>query len=87
MKKILGVYSAPQPHWVGDGFPVRSLFSYESHGKQLSPFLLLDYAGPARFPQRPSLAVWVSIPIAALKPSRLSTRGKWRTGIPPVRVA
>ena len=41
MKKILGVYSAPQPHWVGDGFPVRSLFSYESHGKQLSPFLLL----------------------------------------------
>ncbi|MQX53987.1 pirin family protein [Alcanivorax sediminis] len=50
MKKILGVYSAPQPHWVGDGFPVRSLFSYESHGRQLSPFLLLDYAGPARFP-------------------------------------
>ena len=42
MKKILGVYSAPQPHWVGNGFPVRSLFSYESHGKQLSPFLLLD---------------------------------------------
>ena len=27
MKKILGVYSAPRPHWVGDGFPVRSLFS------------------------------------------------------------
>ncbi|HBC19021.1 MAG TPA: quercetin 2,3-dioxygenase [Alcanivorax sp.] len=50
MKKILDVYSAPQPHWVGNGFPVRSLFSYESHGKQLSPFLLLDYAGPARFP-------------------------------------
>ena len=43
MKKILGVYSAPQPHWVGDGFPVRSLFSYESHGKQLtcSPFATL----------------------------------------------
>ena len=49
MKKILGVYSAPRPHWVGDGFPVRSLFSYSSHGKQLSPFLLLDYAGPANF--------------------------------------
>ncbi|SIP88866.1 pirin family protein [Aeromonas hydrophila] len=49
MKKILGVYSAPRPHWVGDGFPVRSLFSYNSHGKQLSPFLLLDYAGPANF--------------------------------------
>ncbi len=49
MKRILGVYSAPRPHWVGDGFPVRSMFSYQSHGKQLSPFLLLDYAGPADF--------------------------------------
>lgn len=49
MKRVLGVYSAPRAHWVGDGFPVRSLFSYQSHGKQLSPFLLLDYAGPARF--------------------------------------
>lgn len=49
MKKLLGIYSAPQQHWVGDGFPVRSLFSYHSHGAHLSPFLLLDYAGPARF--------------------------------------
>lgn len=49
MKKVLGVYTAPRSHWVGDGFPVRSLFSYQSHGKQLSPFLLLDYAGPQDF--------------------------------------
>ncbi|WP_349432211.1 pirin family protein [Methylomarinum sp. Ch1-1] len=49
MKNILGIYSPPRSHWVGDGFPVRSLFSYETHGKQLSPFLLLDYAGPANF--------------------------------------
>lgn len=49
MKDILGTYQAPRPHWVGDGFPVRSLFSYSSHGKHLSPFLLLDYAGPATF--------------------------------------
>lgn len=49
MKQILGLYSAPRGHWVGDGFPVRSLFSYHSHGQQLSPFLLLDYAGPANF--------------------------------------
>ncbi len=55
MKKILGVYSAPRQHWVGDGFPVRSLFSYGNHGAHLSPFLLLDYAGPAQFEaaQRP----------------------------------
>ena len=49
MKKILGVYTAPRPHWVGDGFPVRTLFSYDSMGKHISPFLLLDYAGPAEF--------------------------------------
>ncbi len=49
MKKIIAVSDAPRPHWVGDGFPVRSMFSYQSHGKQLSPFLLLDYAGPAEF--------------------------------------
>jgi redox-sensitive bicupin YhaK (pirin superfamily) len=34
---------------VGDGFPVRSLFTYDNLGQQLSPFLLLDYAGPAEF--------------------------------------
>ncbi|WP_447751208.1 pirin family protein [Pseudomonas nicosulfuronedens] len=50
MKKILGVYSSPRPHWVGDGFPVRTLFSYDSLGKHISPFLLLDFAGPQEFP-------------------------------------
>jgi len=49
MRKVLGIYSAPRQHWVGDGFPVRSLFSHDSHGEHVSPFLLLDYAGPADF--------------------------------------
>ena len=49
MKKILGVYSAPHQHWVGDGFPVRSMFSYNEMGKHISPFLLLDHAGPMKF--------------------------------------
>jgi len=49
MRKVLGVYSAPEPHWVGDGFPVRSLFSHASHGDHVSPFVLFDYAGPAEF--------------------------------------
>ncbi|MEX1109315.1 MAG: pirin family protein, partial [Dongiaceae bacterium] len=39
----------PTGHWVGDGFPVRSMFSYNRHGAEVSPFLLLDYAGPAEF--------------------------------------
>lgn len=49
MKSILGIYNPPQIHWVGDGFPVRTLFSYLDHGRQLSPFLLFDYAGPHEF--------------------------------------
>jgi redox-sensitive bicupin YhaK (pirin superfamily) len=48
-KNVLGVVPGPKGHWVGDGFPVRSLFSYDGLGRQLSPFLLLDYAGPAEF--------------------------------------
>jgi quercetin 2,3-dioxygenase len=50
MKTLLGFTATPSPHWVGDGFPVRSLFSYDSLGKEASPFLLLDHAGPAPFP-------------------------------------
>ena len=49
MKKVLGRYGNDRGHWVGDGFPVRSLFSYDSVGKHISPFLLLDYAGPHNF--------------------------------------
>lgn len=50
MKKIIGIYQSPRSHWVGDGFPVRSMFSYSNHGKYLNPFLLLDRAGPFAFP-------------------------------------
>jgi len=35
MKKILGVYTSPRRHWVGDGFPVRSFFSYNRQGQHL----------------------------------------------------
>ncbi|MBL8659144.1 MAG: pirin family protein [Rhodospirillales bacterium] len=53
MKPILGIYSTPDRHWVGDGFPVRTLFSYDRFGGRISPFLLLDYAGPAWFDPSP----------------------------------
>lgn len=49
MRQILGVYSAPRPHWVGDGFPVRTMLSHQDQGGHVSPFIMLDYAGPARF--------------------------------------
>jgi redox-sensitive bicupin YhaK (pirin superfamily) len=48
-KTILGRYGNNHSHWVGDGFPVRSLFSYNGLGHSVSPFLLLDYAGPHYF--------------------------------------
>lgn len=49
MKKIAGILRADGGHWVGDGFPVRSLFSYHHDSATVSPFLLFDYAGPHRF--------------------------------------
>lgn len=50
MKEVLSIRKSPAPHWVGDGFPVRSVFSYGDDGAAISPFLLLDHAGPAEFP-------------------------------------
>ena len=49
MKKIQRIVRNVLQHWVGDGFPVRSLFSY-GNGTEFDPFLLLDYAGPFEFP-------------------------------------
>ncbi len=49
MKKVIGVYRNQNMHWVGDGFPVKNLFSYDRLGQAISPFLLLDYAAPYHF--------------------------------------
>ena len=49
MKKLHRIVGADESHWVGDGFPVRTLFSYNTPDAKVSPFLMLDYAGPAEF--------------------------------------
>ncbi|MDD5579760.1 MAG: pirin family protein [Methylobacter sp.] len=49
VKKLLSIQRSTESHWVGNGFPVRTLFSYSGLGPDLSPFLLLDYAGPMEF--------------------------------------
>ena len=49
MRQVLGIYSAPRAHWVGDGFPVRTILSHQHQGEHVSPFLMLDYAGPVKF--------------------------------------
>lgn len=49
-KKLLRIHQSSGMHWVGNGFPVRSVFDYNGLGRELSPFLLLDYAAPHPFP-------------------------------------
>src|SRR5437667_12746072 len=49
MKSLKVIRKAPSPHWVGDGFPVRSIISPQGNTAELSPFLLLDYAAPYQF--------------------------------------
>ncbi len=54
MRKVIEVHDAAAPHWVGDGFPVRSVFSYDGLGREpLSPFLMLDFAAPRHFDPAP----------------------------------
>ena len=48
-KKVVSTHSAPNRHWVGDGFPVHGMFGYTGDTRAVSPFLLLDYASPTRF--------------------------------------
>src|SRR6266404_4651257 len=50
MKNLVRVYQSSRTHWVGDGFPVRSVFDYNGLGRDLSPFLLLDYVASYKFP-------------------------------------
>ena len=49
VKDVVEIRKSPAGHWVGDGFPVRTVFGYDN-AHAVSPFLLLDYAGPLDFP-------------------------------------
>jgi redox-sensitive bicupin YhaK (pirin superfamily) len=48
-KQVLGVYQPGSTHMVGDGFPVRNLIPSNELDETLSPFIMLDYAGPHDF--------------------------------------
>jgi quercetin 2,3-dioxygenase len=48
MKNVLSIHRQGEAHWVGDGFPVHTVFHYQER-PELTPFLLLDHAGPAQF--------------------------------------
>lgn len=47
-KTIIRTDNAPPRHWVGDGFHVHSMFSYNQDADLYSPFLMLDYGAPYR---------------------------------------
>src|SRR2546421_4646819 len=44
------VYQPGSQHVVGDGFHVRNLFPSNNLDRELSPFIMLDYAGPTFYP-------------------------------------
>ena len=48
-KEVAGIYQPGSAHMVGDGFPVRNLFPSNDLDREVSPFLLLDYAGHQDF--------------------------------------
>jgi redox-sensitive bicupin YhaK (pirin superfamily) len=47
LKQVKAIKNNIASHWVGDGFPVRTMFSYSD--PDVDPFLLLDYAEPYNF--------------------------------------
>ncbi|WP_194756666.1 pirin family protein [Aliidiomarina indica] len=49
MRTLRNINTVKDAHWVGNGFPVSTMFSYHQGAEAFSPFLLLDYAGPVEF--------------------------------------
>lgn len=58
MKKVLDVMLKPRAHWVGDGFHVLPVFDRKAFTREMSPFLMFDYAVPKEFsPTKSKLGV------------------------------
>ena len=61
MRPIKHIHDDKAPHWVGDGFYVKTLFNhldndpYFNH-RHTDPFLLLDYGQPTSFAPNPNFA-------------------------------
>lgn len=53
-KKLVSVHGPGSNHWVGDGFPVKNYFPSTGVQREVSPFLMLDYAAPFRFEPSPT---------------------------------
>ena len=86
-EKILGVHRSPHGHWVGDGFPVRSLFTYDNLARHISPFLLLDYAGPHDFTPTTARRGVGQHPHRGFETVTIVYRASWSIAIPPAPIA
>lgn len=49
-RNVQSIFEGSEPHVVGDGFPVQTFIPQPGLDAEISPFLLLDYAGPKEFP-------------------------------------
>jgi redox-sensitive bicupin YhaK (pirin superfamily) len=49
VKEVVEIYDNGSKHWVGDGFHVRNMIPSTGLESEVSPFLMLDYAGPTHF--------------------------------------
>ena len=45
-KSLQQIHTATGRHWVGDGFPVSTVFAYTDLGRDTNPFIMLDCAAP-----------------------------------------
>jgi redox-sensitive bicupin YhaK (pirin superfamily) len=50
IKQLSFIKRSNGSHWVGDSFHVQSIFSYNDIAEKISPFLMMDHAGPTVFP-------------------------------------
>ena len=48
MKRVAAVHGSPEGHWVGDGFPVRTLFSYHDARRRAQPVPAARLRRPGR---------------------------------------
>ena len=78
MKRVAAVHGSPEGHWVGDGFPVRSLFSYHYARRRVEPVPAARPCRPCRIRARRAAARCgrASAPRVRDRDDRLSGRGR-----------
>ena len=87
MNTVTGIYSAPRQHWVGDGFPVRSMFSYGGHGRPAESFPAARLCRPRRIRARHAPPGVGAHPHRGFETVTIVYRGEVETAIRRARAA